>query len=239
MVSWMVPGLFATMALGAGARAVGPLESALATPSLRASLIALYFVLRVSVAVAFAALTLHRDEPHRRAREPLALLACAAAMLLVLPLGGPGSGAGTAAVLVGDLIAVAACAWLLVSVLALGRCFGVLPEARGLVTRGPYRVVRHPIYLGEILALVGLTVSSGATWSILALVMFVAAQAVRMRLEERALSAAFPEYELYASRTGRLLPQLGIQRSSPSLGRLHVRLARPTSSSVAQPGTGH
>ena len=33
-----------------------------------------------------------------------------------------------------------------------------VPEARGLVTRGPYRLVRHPIYLGEYVGRAGLTV---------------------------------------------------------------------------------
>jgi protein-S-isoprenylcysteine O-methyltransferase Ste14 len=236
MSRWTVPGLFAAMAFAAGARALAPLEAALAHASLRASLIALYFLLRVGVAVAFATFTLRREEPHRHAREPLALLACAAAMLLVLPFGGPGRGASTAMVFVGDLLAVGACAWLLASVLALGRCFGILPEARGLVTRGPYRLVRHPVYLGEILALLGLTVSSGTASSILALVLFVAAQAVRMRLEERALTAAFPDYALYAARTARLLPRLARNRAASATPDL--RLVRPSVSSVAQASGG-
>ena len=49
---------------------------------------------------------------------------------------------------------------MLVAALALGRCFGVLPEARGLVTHGPYRLVRHPLYLGELAAMGGLLVAS-------------------------------------------------------------------------------
>jgi protein-S-isoprenylcysteine O-methyltransferase Ste14 len=38
--------------------------------------------------------------------------------------------------------------------------------------------------------------------------LFVGAQAVRMRLEEAALTAEFPQYEQYAARTARLLPRL-------------------------------
>ena len=74
------------------------------------------------------------------------------AIAAVLAFTPPGSGSEQGLMLVGELVAVLACLWLLASVLALGRCFGVLPEARGLVTRGPYRTVRHPVYLGEIAA---------------------------------------------------------------------------------------
>lgn len=208
MTKWTVPGLFAVAGVLLGARAVHALGHAVASPSARTGLIALYFLLRTSVTTAFAAFTVRRPAPLRPAREPAAFAACAVAMLLVIPIGGPGSSTSTALVLAGDVIAVAACAWVLVSVLALGRCFGVLPEARGLVIRGPYRFVRHPVYLGEIGVLAGLTLSSSAAWSVAIFGAFVIAQSIRMRLEERALTAAFPDYRVYAAQTGRLLPRL-------------------------------
>jgi protein-S-isoprenylcysteine O-methyltransferase Ste14 len=214
MRRWLVPGAFAALAVPMGARAAGALIDALAQLDARAGLVALYFVLRLGVGIAFAVFTLRRPEPRRRSREPLALATCAMAMLVVLPVGGPGRGTATGLVLAGDVVAVVACTWLLISVLALGRCFGVLPEARGLVTRGPYRLVRHPIYLGEIGALSGLTLSSPHAWTVAFLVLFCATQLVRMRLEERALTAAFPEYGWYAARTRRLLPRLRTSSAS-------------------------
>lgn len=213
MGKWTAPAIFATLAIFATVHAIEQLGAAVAHPGQRTVLIALYFVLRDGVAIAFAAFTLKRAAPHRNAREPVAFVACGVAMLLVLPFGGPGADTSTAAVLAGDVISVIGCAWVMISVLALGRCFGVLPEARGLVVRGPYRLVRHPVYLGEIGTLVGFTLCSSAAWSVVVLGLFVAAQAVRMRLEERALTAAFPEYQDYAAQTGRLLPRLGAHRA--------------------------
>ena len=99
------------------------------------------------------------------------------------------------------------CAFLLRSAASLGRSFSVLPEARRLVTHGPYRYVRHPVYLGELTAFAGLVVASATPRNVLCAAVFALAQATRMRLEEKALASAFPEYADYAARTGRLLPR--------------------------------
>ena len=208
MGRWVVVSLFAAAAVPMSGRAVDAIGVALAAPAPRTALISVYFVLRAGVVIAFAVLVLRRPQPRRRSREPLAFAACCVAMLTVLALGGPGIRAPTTLVLVGDLVAVCACAWLLASVVVLGRCFGVLPEVRGLVTRGPYRVVRHPVYLGELGVCVGLVLAAPVAWNAALLGAFAAAQVVRMRLEEATLTAEFPQYERYAASTGRLLPRL-------------------------------
>lgn len=206
MRRWLVPAVFGTAAIVTAMHAVDSLVGSSAHPSARTALIALYLALRTVVAVAFTVFTVGRPQPHERARQPLAIAACVVAMGAVLAISAPTSGTPLAFVLSGDAIAVLACLWVVASVLALGRCFGVLPEARGLVTRGPYRFVRHPLYLGEIAACSGLALAAPSASNGAVLACFVIAQAIRMRLEERALSSAFPEYRAYASKTPRLVP---------------------------------
>jgi protein-S-isoprenylcysteine O-methyltransferase Ste14 len=54
----------------------------------------------------------------------------------------------------------------------------------------------------------GFLVGAPSVWNLVAAAMFVAAQTVRMRLEERALEREFPEYGTYAAATPRLLPRI-------------------------------
>src|SRR5579862_6665955 len=92
--------------------------------------------------------------------------------------------------------------------LVLGRSISILPEARRLVTWGPYAVVRHPLYLGEIVALLGVTLQYWSVPALLLLGLLCAFQLQRMKNEERLLSQVFPEYRDYAARTAHLVPGL-------------------------------
>ena len=75
-----------------------------------------------------------------------------------------------------------------------------------IVTRGPYKYVRHPLYLANILQGVGYTLVSSSLW-VLAFSMYGSFNIMRALLhEESYLSEAFPAYESYQSKTARLLP---------------------------------
>jgi protein-S-isoprenylcysteine O-methyltransferase Ste14 len=92
--------------------------------------------------------------------------------------------------------------------LSLGRSLSMLPEARRLVTRGPYRLVRHPLYLSEAVALFGVTLQYLSPLALTLLVFQCIFQFARMQNEEEVLSRAFPQYRDYMAATARLVPGL-------------------------------
>jgi protein-S-isoprenylcysteine O-methyltransferase Ste14 len=112
---------------------------------------------------------------------------------------------------VAELTMVAATAFGVYALTYLRHNFSIIPEARDLVTSGPYRVVRHPMYLAEIGVALGLGLQGDVhIWSALILLPFVAIQLVRSFFEEQLLRSTFPEYEEYACVTGRVLPRIAL-----------------------------
>ena len=113
----------------------------------------------------------------------------------------------TSALLASSVVIVLGTLFSLWSLTTLGRCFGLFPEVRGLVLRGPYRLVRHPVYLGELTSAVGLVLAKPHLAVLVLLVIFAGLQYARTVYEERALRGAFPEhYPAYARRVPRLIP---------------------------------
>jgi protein-S-isoprenylcysteine O-methyltransferase Ste14 len=76
----------------------------------------------------------------------------------------------------------------------LRRHFSITVEARGVVATGPYRFVRHPVYLGEMLAAGAVTIWRFGAINLLIWFCFVALQLLRARTEERILLRTFPVY---------------------------------------------
>ncbi|MBA4422831.1 MAG: hypothetical protein C0390_06970 [Syntrophus sp. (in: bacteria)] len=76
----------------------------------------------------------------------------------------------------------------------LRRSFSITIEARALVTNGPYRWLRHPIYLGEILTAGGVLVWRFSPQNLAIFIIFVQVQILRARWEEDKLKRVFSNY---------------------------------------------
>jgi len=84
-----------------------------------------------------------------------------------------------------------------------------IKEDHDLITRGPYALVRHPIYSGLLLALVGSAVARGEWRGLLAVVLVFLVLWHKLRLEEKWLRAHFGDsYDAYARRVAALVPHL-------------------------------
>ncbi len=93
-----------------------------------------------------------------------------------------------------------------VALISLSRSFGVVPANRGVRKNGLYRVVRHPLYAGEIIFIAGFVLLNPSLGNIVLSVGCCALQICRARVEERFLGTD-PEYRSYCEGTRyRLLP---------------------------------
>jgi protein-S-isoprenylcysteine O-methyltransferase Ste14 len=97
-----------------------------------------------------------------------------------------------------------------VSVAYLKRAFlgEVEPVTDRLIATGPYRLIRHPLYLSMFMATIGLAVAFRSLWGMLVtLAVFIPAGLWRARLEEEALAQRFGlEWEDYITKSYFILP---------------------------------
>ena len=94
------------------------------------------------------------------------------------------------------------------SLATLGRNFGLFPEVRGLVLRGPYRLVRHPVYLAHLCEMLAWSVGTGliVCWALTGFA--VATGAVMIRMEDAELENRFGEpFATYRKRVPAVLPR--------------------------------
>jgi protein-S-isoprenylcysteine O-methyltransferase Ste14 len=119
----------------------------------------------------------------------------------------PGGSRHEDLVLPADILATLGLAYAVWGLAYLRRSFSIVPEARRLVTGGPYAFSRHPVYLGEIVTAIGINLATFGWPSALAVLFFVVCEVLRMRWEESVLARAFPdEYPQYAARVPRYAP---------------------------------
>jgi protein-S-isoprenylcysteine O-methyltransferase Ste14 len=133
----------------------------------------------------------------------VALVGATLTIAMVLLDRAPGSialnAASAALILLGNYCSI-------VAVLSLGRSLSIMPEARRLVVTGPYRLVRHPLYAAEEIAIVGVWLQFMSWPATAILIGHLVIQLWRLGYEEEVLRASFPEYEEYARHTARLIP---------------------------------
>jgi protein-S-isoprenylcysteine O-methyltransferase Ste14 len=108
--------------------------------------------------------------------------------------------------IVSDVLVVVGTAWAVWSVRSLGRNISVLAQARGVADQGPYRWVRHPLYLGEIVSALGLAIAANSYAAIGLWLALCGLQVYRAMREEQVLLHALPAYRTYRSRTAALVP---------------------------------
>jgi len=146
--------------------------------------------------------------------EPLRLVAVHhgifyALLLVVCPVEALLTGGAPGGRLMGGLLFAAGVALYRWGVAALGDALSPLvgprPDGR-LVTEGPYRLVRHPMYLGQLLIAFGAPLTLGCRYALAVSSAAAIVLVVRVRLEENALAHAYPEYRRYAGRAWRLIP---------------------------------
>lgn len=109
--------------------------------------------------------------------------------------------AGLGLILLGSALSAWVLGW-------LGRSFSIVPEARKLVTNGPYGLVRHPLYVTEGIATLGVVLLHWTFFAAFLAGLQFLIQYRRIQLEEELLSETFPEYGDYAKRIPRLVPSI-------------------------------
>lgn len=125
-----------------------------------------------------------------------------AAPMLVSPI--PHSPA--ALVIPGVLLIVLGNCFQVSSKLILRRSFGIAPANRGVKVSGPYRVVRHPMYAGYMVANIGLLLLMPSVLNLMVYAIGWSAQVLRILAEERLLSQDEAYRALQAKTRYRLIP---------------------------------
>lgn len=198
--------MLAWLAIGIGA-SVSNLDGASELSTRTELLTAIARVAHIVLSLMLIASLLTRRKPVRKSTgwkdRTIAVLGAILPMTILILPRAPLSSATTQIslllLLLGTIGSLAALSW-------LRPYFSILPQARGLAVNGPYRLVRHPLYLAELVTFLGLVLQFQLPWAPLLFLIAAALQIARMETEEAVLRDAFPSYADYAQGKARLIP---------------------------------
>lgn len=156
----------------------------------------------VSGAVTMAVLSLTRSAPREARTDYQALIAVSAMMVLPLfmrPATRLASTNWPTLEAAGTIFQVIGLALMLVAWLYLGRHFGLLPANRGVVARGPFRLIRHPVYAAWLLTAFGNSMAAPSVRNFALVALTLPFMVWRIVLEEEMLDRD-PQYLAYRQR---------------------------------------
>ena len=150
-----------------------------------------------------------RLEPVEKARSIMPrVMAIVGTFFVALVTLFPRANLSTTQTLVASWLSISGTILSIIALAHLGRSFSLMAEARRLVTSGPYRLVRHPLYLFEEVASLGVVLQFFSLYTAIIFVLHIFIQIQRMKNEELVLEQAFPEYQAYKATTARVIPRV-------------------------------
>ena len=91
--------------------------------------------------------------------------------------------------------------WIIFSLMYLRRYFSIEVEIRGHQTRGPYRLMRHPLYYGELILILSEILNTMNIYAFFLFLGLVIVICYRVYLEEQKFISFVPEYSEYSKKT--------------------------------------
>ena len=139
---------------------------------------------------------------HGARPRAMALLGSFFFYLLAIPTGQPSLWQAIA----GSLLLCAGTTMAVIALSRLGRSYSMMPEARKLITTGPYAIVRHPMYLSEQIAIAGIVMQNFSLYALALFTIHFWIQVQRMKHEENVLRDTFSEYDDVMGSRPRVIP---------------------------------